>query len=109
MNRKDAVKLLDQHSFKEDGIYYVPKRVALVIVDCLIESDDFIQLKKENTRLKKQLANNHHIECSCSFCKPVGENNKLNCNKCKHYYTEYKFDLLFDKCKLDKCNWELKC
>ena len=28
------------------------------------------QLKKENTRLKKQLANNHHIECMGSFCKP---------------------------------------
>ena len=73
MNKKDAVKLLDQHSFREDGIYYVPKRVALIMVDCLIESDDFIQIKKENTRLKKQLASNHHIECSCSFCKPVNE------------------------------------
>lgn len=28
------------------------------------------QLKNENVRLKKQLANNHHIECNCSFCKP---------------------------------------
>jgi len=30
-------------------------------------------MKKENIRLKKQLANNHHIECNCSFCKPVDE------------------------------------
>lgn len=30
----------------------------------------FEQLQKENIRLKKQLANNHHIECNCSFCKP---------------------------------------
>lgn len=36
-------------------------------------NNDFIQLKKENTRLKKQLSSNHHIECSCSFCKPVDE------------------------------------
>lgn len=28
------------------------------------------QLKNENARLKKQLANNHHMECNCSFCKP---------------------------------------
>ena len=28
-------------------------------------------LRKENTRLKKQLSKDHHIECSCSFCKPV--------------------------------------
>lgn len=32
-------------------------------------------LRRENTRLKKQLANNHHIECMCSFCKPIGEVN----------------------------------
>lgn len=30
-------------------------------------------LRKENIRLKKQLASNHHIECSCSFCKPGNE------------------------------------
>ena len=35
--------------------------------------EDFELLKKENKRLKKQLANNHNIECSCSFCKPVDE------------------------------------
>lgn len=40
----------------------------------------FKSIQKENTRLKKQLANNHHVECMCSFCKPVGENN-TNINK----------------------------
>lgn len=35
--------------------------------------EDFEEIKKENIRLKKQLANNHHVECSCSFCKPVNE------------------------------------
>ncbi len=35
--------------------------------------EDFEEIKKENIRLKKQLANNHHTECNCSFCKPVNE------------------------------------
>ena len=39
--------------------------------------DDFEKdlkgINNQVSRLKKQLANNHHIECSCSFCKPVDE------------------------------------
>lgn len=39
------------------------------------ENKDLELLKKENTRLKKQLSKGHHVECGCSFCKPVGEDN----------------------------------
>ena len=66
-------------------------------------------LQKENTRLKKQLSKGHHIECSCSFCKPVDEKvlkeftftscddckNKINrtyqeiCSNCKRFYGCY--------------------
>ena len=47
-------------------------------------------IKKENIRLKKQLSKNHHIECSCSFCKPVAcsyvDNNFTftSCDDCKN-------------------------
>lgn len=72
MNRQEAKQLADKHSFKEVGTtgrYLIPRRVVHIIIDSL--NEDFEKLKKENTRLKKQLASNHHIECSCSFCKPV--------------------------------------
>lgn len=55
--------------------------------------DDFAKdLKEINNqvlRLKKQLANNHHIECSCSFCKPVDEKvlkefTFTSCDDCKN-------------------------
>ena len=47
-------------------------------------------LQKENTRLKKQLSKGHHIECGCSFCKPVAcsyvDNNFTftSCDDCKN-------------------------
>lgn len=72
MNRKEARELTDKHSFKEErstGRYLVPRRVVYIIIDSL--NEDSKLLKKENTRLKKQLANNYHIECNCSFCKPI--------------------------------------
>lgn len=34
------------------------------------EEIDNADLKKEVVRLRKQLAKNHNVECSCSFCKP---------------------------------------
>ncbi len=40
---------------------------------CAISKKDIEikELKKEINRLRKQLANNHHIECNCSFCKGI--------------------------------------
>ena len=32
-------------------------------------NEEIKELKAEINRLRKQLANNHHIECCCSFCK----------------------------------------
>lgn len=43
--------------------------------NCKLAIEEIEQIQKENIRLKKQLAKGHHVECSCSFCKPVGENN----------------------------------
>lgn len=72
MNIKEARDLVDKHSFKEDiGRYVIPRRVVYILIDSLFENFELI--KKENTRLKKQLADNHHVECMCSFCKPVYE------------------------------------
>ena len=47
------------------------------------------ELQKENTRLKKQLSKDHHIECSCSFYKPVDEKvlkefQFTSCNDCRN-------------------------
>lgn len=37
-----------------------------LIIDYINDiSEDFELLKKENTRLKKQLLKDHHIECGC--------------------------------------------
>ena len=65
---------------------YKDKPLEFVFI-LLIEKAELIQ--KENTRLKKQLSKNHHIECSCSFCKPVDEKvlkefQFTSCDDCKN-------------------------
>ena len=71
MNREKFINKFD----KDTGYFVNNPNNALHLARnnfiLLIEKAELIQ--KENTRLKKQLANNHHIECSCSFCKPVDE------------------------------------
>jgi hypothetical protein len=69
-------------------------------------------LQKENTRLKKKLSKDHHIECGCSFCKPVYE--KQSCENCRHYdgtQTCNKFVARSSYNYKDFCcnKWELKC
>lgn len=55
----------------------VLKNIANSSIDFGYEKDaiesikEIESIKKENIRLKKQLSKGHHIECSCSFCKPV--------------------------------------
>lgn len=69
MNRYEAMEF-DTFSYNGDMDYIKESSVSQRIYQIY---DKLEELKKENTRLKKQLVNNHHIECSCSFCKPVNE------------------------------------
>ena len=68
MNREKFINKFD----KDTGYFVNNPNNALHLARynfiLLIEKAELIQ--KENTRLKKQLANNHHTECNCSFCKP---------------------------------------
>lgn len=111
MNRSEAKsKLID--TFKNIPFSELKIGDLNNVIDKIYDDleKDLKDINNQVSRLKKQLSKDHHVECSCSFCKPVVEKiNKLNCIKCKHYYTEYKFDLLFDKCNLKECNWELEC
>lgn len=110
MTRQEAKQLTDKHSFKEAGTtgrYIIPRRVVYIIIDSL--SEDIESIKKEKIRLKKQLSKDHHVKCSCSFCKPVSEKvlkefkftscdnckNKIDgtyqeiCSNCKRFYGCY--------------------
>lgn len=70
---------------------------------------DLKEINNQLSRLKKQLSKGHHIECSCSFYKPVDEKvlkefkftscddckNKIDgtyqeiCSNCKRFYGCY--------------------
>lgn len=69
MNREKFINKFD----KDTGYFVNNPNNALHLARynfiLLIEKAELIQ--KENTRLKKQLSKDHHIKCSCSFCKPV--------------------------------------
>lgn len=85
MNRQEAKQLADKHSFKEvetTGRYLIPRRVVHIIIDSL--NEDFEQLQKENTRLKK-----HIIKKRC-------------CQDCKNYLSGFQSDgLLWENCEFN--------
>lgn len=61
---------------KKDKQYYVKYKNKIIgtitsQMNELIEKN--VEARKEIVRLRYQLARNHHIECICSFCKPVNE------------------------------------
>lgn len=73
---------------------------------------DLKDINNQLSRLKKQLSKGHHIECGCSFCKPVGE--KQSCENCKHYDGTQTCNKFVARSAYDYkdfyCNkWELKC
>ena len=107
MNREKLI-----NKFDKDTGYFINNPIEVLHLArynfiLLVENLEFYQ--KENTRLKKQLSKDHHIECSCSFCKPVDEKvlkeftftscddckNKINgtyqeiCSNCKRFYGCY--------------------
>ena len=69
MNREKLINKFD----KDTGYFINTPIEVLHLARCnfilLVENLELYQ--KENIRLKKQLSKGHHIECSCSFCKPV--------------------------------------
>lgn len=115
MTRQEAKQLTDKHSFKEAGTtgrYIIPRRVVYIIIDSL--SEDIESIKKEKTRLKKQLSKNHHIECSCSFCNPVDcsyvDNNFTftSCDDCKNKIDETYQEICSNCKRFYGCYFEAK-
>lgn len=77
MNRDEAKKLIKIEN-KETYPYGIIDNADEVIDKIYDEFEkDLKNINNQVSRLKKQLVKGHHIECSCSFCKPVGE---LNAN-----------------------------
>lgn len=75
MNREDVKKLLllpYGYDYKAEGIKEANRRAKFVINKIYNYFNNELDLiAKENIRLKKQLSKDHHVECSCSFCKPI--------------------------------------
>lgn len=79
-----------------------------------------VELHRDIDRLydnfEKYLSENHHVKCSCSFCKPVYENQ--TCSNCKYFNPNIKSSR-FSVCPRignttvpsDFCcnRWESKC
>lgn len=107
MNREKLI-----NKFDKDTGYFIDTPIEVLHLArynfiLLVENLELYQ--KENIRLKKQLSKGHHIECSCSFCKPVDEKvlkeftftscddckNKIDgtyqevCSNCKRFYGCY--------------------
>ena len=86
MTRYEAMEF-DTFSYNGDMDYIEESSVSQRIHQIY---DELELIKKENIRLKKQLSKDHHIECSCSFCKPLScsyvDNNFqfTSCDDCKN-------------------------
>ena len=112
MNRDDVEKILNN----EDTLDYGSQSgFECEMISNLIDKiyDDFEKdlkdINNQVSRLKKQLSKDHHVECICSFCKPVDEKvlkeftftscddckNKIDgtyqaiCSNCKRFYGCY--------------------
>ena len=90
MNRDEVEKILNN----EDTLDYGSQSgFECEMISNLIDKiyDDFEKdlkdINNQVSRLKKQLSKGHHIECSCSFCKPVdviiSNYEKLHCPNCQ--------------------------
>ena len=93
MNRDDVEKILNN----EDTLDYGSQSgFECEMISNLIDKiyDDFEKdlkdINNQVSRLKKQLSKDHHIKCSCSFCKPLAcsyvDNNFTftSCDDCKN-------------------------
>ena len=94
-----------------DGIEYMSEENVYELINNIYDDfeKDLKDINNQVSRLKKQLSKGHHIECSCSFCKPVYEKvlkeftftscddckNKIDgtyqeiCSNCKRFYGCY--------------------
>lgn len=110
MNREDAkLKVIDM--FRTIPFSKLKIGDLNNIIDKIYDKSelDLKDINNQVSRLKKQLASNHHIQCSCSFCKPRDEKvlkefqftscddcrNKIDgifqeiCGNCKRFYGCY--------------------
>lgn len=87
MNRKEAKQLIEIKN-QEIYPYGIVDNVDEVIDKIYDEFEkDLKDINNQVLKLKKQLASNHHIEYSCSFCKPVNELKEFkftSCNDCRN-------------------------
>lgn len=97
MNREEFLLKLDDFDFDSFGkddifdnsdVFEVVRFFANKIYDDF--EKDLKEINNQVSRLKKQLSKGHHIERSCSFCKPVScsyvDNNFTftSCDDCKN-------------------------
>ena len=75
-----------------DGIEYMSEENVYELINNIYDSfeKDLKDINNQVSRLKKQLSKGHHVECSCSFCKPLAcsyvDNNFTftSCDDCKN-------------------------
>ena len=91
MNRDEAKNVLMKPPYKNSGFEIIMKGDANTIIDKIYDDfeKDLKEISNQVSRLKKQLSKGHHVECSCSFCKPVGEKvlkefTFTSCDDCKN-------------------------
>lgn len=112
MNRKEAYfkfsKILSIDNDSKES--YVNKSKYKDLINQIYDDfeKDLKEINNQVSRLKKQLANNHHVECMCSFCNPLGE--EKDCDSCLNIQG------ISDCCQycirgegFSKDYWELKC
>ena len=73
MNREESLKLARY----EETPYYFQRLINKIYDDF---EKDLKDINNQVSRLKKQLSKDHHIECGCSFCKPLACSYVVNNN-----------------------------
>lgn len=105
MNREKAIKkiYIDYVANEEDCSEFMNVDNVYSLINKIYDDfeKDLKDIHNQVSRLKKQLANNHHIKCMCSFCKPVDNigNNELE------EHIKNKMKALIDKSIIDDIDY----
>lgn len=101
MNREDA--RLEFYLILEKGKLDFSKKSFIDKIYDDFEKD-LKDIHNQVSRLKKQLVNNHHIECMCSFCKPQIACSYLENNELEEHIKN-KMKELVDKSIIDDIDY----
>ena len=103
MNRKEAYfefsKIVSIDNDSKESYVHKSKYKDLIVKIYDSFEKDLKDINNQVSRLKKQLSKGHHIECSCSFCKPVD-------NQLKEDLEDYNKMLINQNNKCDICRIE---